>query len=541
MEHIVSAQLDQFVHRQLPPQEQLPEYLPLEEDFHQWPSLNVVQTLFARVKDKGWMERPFLRSPTRSLSYQEAYDEVQSLSSYLINDLKLITGHRVLLRGANSIALALAWLAVVNAGLIAVCTMPLLRSKELKEILGKSKPALLLCQKELSDELQVARMELGLTSEQIDFDMDHLSGDLKMRCHDIKGQDGAFATQPLDIALLAFTSGTTGEPKAAIHTHADILSACFAWPKHVLKANELDVVMGSPPLAFTFGLGGLLVFPMYSASSVYYHNEAYRPQSMVDIIKRVGCTICYTAPTFYRQMAAFIQELPVASLRISVSAGEALPDSSRTLWRQASGLEMVDGIGSTEMFHIFISSGPGVFKKGAVGKVVPGYRACILDEQGQEVARNVVGRLAVKGPTGCKYLNDERQSKYVQHGWNITGDLFTQDEDGYFFFQARDDDMIITSGYNVCAPEVEDSLLAHPDVLECAVVGQKDTERGMVVKAYCVLKQGCTPSEQLIHALQEHVKHHLAPYKYPRIIECVDQLPRTQTGKLQRFKLKQVV
>ena len=319
-----------------------------------------------------------------------------------------------------------------------------------------------------------------------------------------------------------------------------MMSACFAWPKHVLQARETDVVMGSPPLAFTFGLGGLLVFPMYAACAVYYHDQPYRPQTMVEIMGKVGCTICYTAPTFYRQMAAVIKDHPVRTLRISVSAGEALPEASRTLWRQASGLEMVDGIGSTEMFHIFISSGPGVFKPGALGKVVPGYQACILDEAGKEVPRNTIGRLAVKGPTACKYMDDVRQSKYVQNGWNITGDLFKQDEDGYFFYQARDDDMIITAGYNVSSPEVEDSLLSHPLVLECAVVGQKDVERGMVVKAFCVLKEGHVPHPALIQELQDHVKTHLAPYKYPRIIECVDQLPRTQTGKLQRFKLKQL-
>jgi 2-aminobenzoate-CoA ligase len=535
----MSAQIDQFVQMQLPPKELLPQYLALPEDFHAWKTLNVVQTLFMRVEERGFMDRAFLRSPHHSLTYRQAHDQVQRLSSHLLHDLKLVAGNRVLLRGANSISMALSWLAVVNAGLVAVCTMPLLRSKELKEIILKSKPALLLCQHELSEELDAARAELNSSIPQIAFDMDHTSGELFARTQGVKFQDSHCDTVPSDIALLAFTSGTTGEPKAAIHTHADILSACFAWPKHVLMANENDVVMGSPPLAFTFGLGGLLVFPMYSASAVYYHDGPYRPQSMVEIMNQVGCTICYTAPTFYRQMATIIKDHPVSTLRISVSAGEALPDSSRTLWRQASGLEMVDGIGSTEMFHIFISSGPGVQKPGAVGKVVPGYQACVLDEDGHELPRNTMGRLAVKGPTGCKYLNDQRQAKYVQHGWNITGDLFTQDEDGYFFYQARDDDMIITAGYNVSAPEVEDSLLSHPLVLECAVVGQKDDERGMVVKAFCVLKEGCIQSEELIRELQDHVKNHLAPYKYPRIIECVEQLPRTQTGKLQRFKLKQ--
>jgi 2-aminobenzoate-CoA ligase len=325
-----------------------------------------------------------------------------------------------------------------------------------------------------------------------------------------------------------------------VHTHRDLLSACEAWPRHVLQARPDDIVMGSPPLAFTFGLGGLLLFPMWAGASVYYPDGAYTPARMVELMARVGCTLCYTAPTFYRQMAPLIQQHPVPSLRISVSAGEALPDATRQLWKQASGIEMIDGIGATEMFHIFISAAGAHVRAGAIGQVVPGYQARVVDEQGHELPRGTVGRLAVIGPTGCRYLNDARQTRYVRDGWNYPGDTFMQDEAGYFYYQARDDDMIITAGYNVGGPEVEDSLLQHPAVAECGVVAKPDAERGMIVKAYCVLRAGHAASPELVKQLQDHVKAHLAPYKYPREIEFMSQLPRTETGKLQRFRLRQM-
>jgi 2-aminobenzoate-CoA ligase len=299
-------------------------------------------------------------------------------------------------------------------------------------------------------------------------------------------------------------------------------------------------VMGSPPLAFTFGLGGLLLFPLWAGASVYYPDGAYTPSRMVELMAQVGCTVCYTAPTFYRQMAPLIQQHPVPTLRISVSAGEALPDATRQLWKQASGLEMIDGIGATEMFHIFISAAGADVRAGSIGKVVPGYQARVVDDQGQELPRGTVGRLAVIGPTGCRYLDDSRQTNYVRHGWNYPGDTFIQDEAGYFYYQARDDDMIITAGYNVGGPEVEDALLQHPAVAECGVVAKPDAERGMIVKAYCVLRAGHPASPELVKQLQDHVKSHLAPYKYPREIEFLAQLPRTETGKLQRFRLRQM-
>jgi 2-aminobenzoate-CoA ligase len=365
-------------------------------------------------------------------------------------------------------------------------------------------------------------------------------GSLAVRAAAHNGDFRACPTHAEDIAMLAFTSGTTGTPKAAAHSHRDILSACEAWPRHVLRATPNDIVMGSPPLAFTFGLGGLLVFPMWAGCSVYFHDQPYTPATMVDVMAQVGCTICYTAPTFYRQMAAHIQPGKVPSLRLSVSAGEGLPDATRQLWKQASGLEMLDGIGATEMFHIFISSAGNDVRRGAIGKVVPGYQAKVVDEHGHELPRNQVGRLAVIGPTGCRYLDDERQQRYVQSGWNYPGDAFLQDDDGYFHYQARDDDMIITAGYNVGGPEVEDALLKHPAVAECGVVGKTDVERGMIIKAYCVLRPPHEGDSDLVKLLQDHVKASLAPYKYPREISFVTQLPRTETGKLQRFKLRQM-
>jgi 2-aminobenzoate-CoA ligase len=473
---------------------------------------------------------------------------VNHLAHLFTTELGLVPGNRVLLRGPNSISLAVIWLAVVQAGLIAVSTMPLLRAKELGDIIDKAQPSIALCDARLLEELQAAQAAHPTLQRILSFldaraapgSLEALMAHRPMPAQNAEPSAAMASTQADHVALLAFTSGTTGTPKAAVHTHRDLLAACEAWPRHVLQARPEDIVMGSPPLAFTFGLGGLLVFPLWAGASVYYPDAAYTPQRMVDLMREVGCTICYTAPTFYRQMAPLIQQSPVPSLRVSVSAGESLPDATRQLWKQASGLEMLDGIGATEMFHIFISSAGDQVRPGAIGKVVPGYQARVVDDHGNEVPRGTVGRLAVTGPTGCRYFDDARQTKYVRDGWNYPGDTFMQDEDGYFHYQARDDDMIITAGYNVGGPEVEDSLLLHPAVAECGVVGKPDPERGMIVKAYCVLRSPHTPSSELVKALQDHVKLHLAPYKYPREIEFVPQLPRTETGKLQRFRLRQM-
>ncbi len=533
-----SVQTDRFVHERLPPAGQWPQMRYELPELQIPAQANLVDVLFERVSQRGLSDRPFLRSDKITLSYQDAHDRVRRIAQVLTEDLQLLPGNRVLLRGGNTIGMALAWLGVVKAGLVAVATMPLLRAKELGEVITKAQPAVALCDASLLAELQHAQGLNPVLAHIIPFNLNE-AGSLAVLA---AAKDGNFApcrTSADDIAMMAFTSGTTGTPKAPVHSHRDVLAACEAWPRHVLQAVPEDIVMGSPPLAFTFGLGGMLIFPMWAGASVYYPSIAYTPEAMVKLIHEVGATICYTAPTFYRQMAAFAKQHGVPSLRTCVSAGEGLPDATRQLWKDATGIEMTDGIGATEMFHIFISAAPAEVRRGAIGKVVPGYTAKVVDDAGQEVPRGTIGKLAVIGPTGCRYLDDARQASYVKNGWNYPGDAFLQDEDGYFFYQARADDMIITSGYNVGGPEVEDALLKHPAVAECGVIGEPDDERGMVVKAFVVLKPGQQPGDDMTRLLQEHVKATLAPFKYPRRIEFVDTLPRTETGKLQRFKLRQ--
>jgi 2-aminobenzoate-CoA ligase len=535
-----SAQTDRFVHERLPPREQWPTL-----DYSLLPDLNIpdqanlVEVLFSRAFQNGHADRPMLRSDRITLSYADALARVNRIAQVLTEDFHLVPGNRVLLRGGNSIGMALAWIGVVLAGGVAVATMPLLRAKELGDIIEKARPALALCDATLLEELQTAQAQGSVLQTIIPFNLMNGPGSLAVLSAQ---KDGNFTPCPVladDIAMLAFTSGTTGQPKAAVHSHRDVLAACEAWPRHVLNAGPQDIVMGSPPLAFTFGLGGLLVFPMWAGASVYYPSISYTPETMVQLIRRVGATICYTAPTFYRQMAPFARLHGMPAVQLCVSAGENLPDATRQLWKDATGIEIIDGIGATEMFHIFISSTQGDARRGAIGKVVPGYRAKVVDDSGAEVPRGSIGRLAVIGPTGCRYLDDTRQRNYVRDGWNYPGDAFTQDIDGYFFYQARGDDMIITSGYNVAGPEVEDALLKHPAVAECGVIGLPDEERGMVVKAFVVLKPDHPGDGAMVKTLQDHVKAMLAPFKYPRQVEFISKLPRTETGKLQRFKLRQ--
>ena len=538
-----SAQTDRFVHDRLPPPEQWPRLTYTLPELQLPAQLNLVQALFESAAKRGLGDLPLLRSPRRTLSYAQAQAEVARIAQVLVQDYGLVPGNRVLLRGGNSIGMALAWLAVVQAGAVAVATMPLLRAKELTEVIDKAQPTLALCDERLLDELQIARAQQPVLQTLVSFDALHQSGELARAAAGNDGLYPACATAADDIALLAFTSGTTGKPKAAVHSHRDVLAACETWPRHVLRATPDDIVMGSPPLAFTFGLGGLLIFPMWAGASVYFPDIPYTPQAMAQLIFDTGATIVFTAPTFYRQMAPFMQEQAtqrgkVAALRLSVSAGEGLPDATRQLWKNATGLEMLDGIGATEMFHIFISAAPAQVRRGAIGTVVPGYSARVVGDDGQELPRGSVGRIAVIGPTGCRYLDDTRQTNYVKDGWNYPGDAFVQDAEGYFFYQARTDDMIITSGYNVGAPEVEDALLSHPAVAECGVIGQSDEARGMIVQAFCVLRPGVVGDAALVQVLQDHVKATIAPYKYPREITFLDKLPRTETGKLQRFRLK---
>ena len=559
---------DSFVHDRLPPLHQQPQFLydlPELAALKARPQLNLVHELLDRaVSDKGFADLPLLRSPKITLSYADVKDRVDRIAQVLTEDLGLVPGQRVLLRGGNSIGMALAWLAVVKAGLVAVATMPLLRSRELVDILDKARPAVALCDARLLDELVAAQQlqrsrqeaqsqepqaptpdpkpgvkpDLTLLERIVPFNLMNEPGSLAVLSAQKDGRFDAAPTAADDIALMAFTSGTTGRAKAVLHSHLDVLACCETWPRHVLQARSSDIVVGSPPLAFSFGLGGLLIFPMWAGASVYFPDVPYTPEVMARLIGEVGATICYTAPTFYRQMAPFIKQHPAPSLRLCVSAGEALPDATRQLWKAASGIEMLDGIGGTEMFHIFISSAGDAVRRGAIGKVVPGYIARVVDDAGNTLPPGSVGKLAVIGPSGCRYLDDPRQANYVKDGWNYPGDAFMQDADGYFFYQARADDMIITSGYNVGGPEVEDAVLQHPAVAECGVIGLPDEERGMIIKAVVVLKPGFAADAATVKLLQDHVKASIAPYKYPRAIEFVTSLPRTETGKLQRFKLR---
>ena len=538
MDQLTTAQIDRFVHDRLPPLEARAEMRYDLPELRIADRANLVDVLFAQVAARGLMGKPFLRSDTITLTYADAGERINRIAQVLTEDFGLVPGNRVLLRGGNSIGMALAWLGVVKAGLIAVATMPLLRAKELAEIIEKAHISFALCDATLVAELNIAKEQTNKLQTVVLFNLINEPGSLAVLSSQKGGNFAPCFTSADDVALMAFTSGTTGKPKAAVHTHRDVLAACQAWPRHVLGATPDDIVMGSPPLAFTFGLGGLLLFPFAAGASVYFPSIAYTPEAMVKLINETRATIIYTAPTFYRQMAPFARQISTPSLRICVSAGEALPDVTRQVWKEATGIEMLDGIGATEMFHIFISSKPSDVRRGAIGKVVPGYTAKVVNDAGEEVSLGSVGKLAVVGPTGCKYLDDARQAKYVKDGWNYPGDAFTQDADGYFFYQARDDDMIITSGYNVAGPEVEDALMEHPAVAECGVIGLPDVERGMVVKAFVVLKHEFEANEACVMLLQDHVKATLAPFKYPRQIQFVEKLPRTETGKLQRFRLR---
>ncbi len=529
-----SAHTDTFVRDHLPPAEQWPHLsYPLPE-LQVAPQANVVVELLDQKVASGHGHAPMLRDANGVLSYSQVLDRVNQTLRVLQTQWRLQPGGRVLLRGGNSVSMAIAWLAVVKGGFIAVATMPMLRAKELTDVVRKARIQHALCAEPLMEELLLTQLQCP--------DLEHTFGFAELaKLAQLQPTDcSACPTSADDVAILSFTSGTTGQPKAAAHTHRDLLAACNAWPRHVLKCTPQDIVVGSPPLAFTFGCGGMLLFPMWAGASVYFHEGPYTPESMVLTLNAIGATVCYTAPTFYRQMAPHAKAHGLPTLRICVSAGEGLPDTTRTLWREATGIEMLDGIGATEMFHIFISSAGSEVRPGAIGKVVPGYEACVVGDEGMELARGSVGRLAVRGCTGCKYLDDPRQASYVTGGWNHPGDAFMQDADGYFWYQARADDMIVTAGYNVAGPEVEDAVLKHAAVAECAVVGQADDERGMIVKAYVVLKPGFEPSNTTRKAIQDHVKACIAPFKYPREIDFLDVLPRTETGKLQRFKLRQL-
>jgi 2-aminobenzoate-CoA ligase len=529
-----SAYQDNFAREHLPPPGQWPDFQ-FDLASLQYPErLNCVAELLDTAVARGWDQRIAVLGDGVAWTYAELQRQVDRIAHVLRSDLALVSGNRVLLRGANNPMMAASILAVLKAGLIAVPTMPLLRARELTTIADKAQVDAIVCSANLRGEIDaLAAPPAKVLYFNAPDDPDALEN--RMARHDAPFT--AVDTSADDVCLISFTSGTTGIPKGTMHFHRDVLAICDCFPVHTLQSKADDIFIGTPPLAFTFGLGGLLLFPMrVGATGVLL--EKLTPETLLAAIEKYQASVCFTAPTFYRQMAPLAANFNLASLAKTVSAGEALPLATREAWQAATGLRMIDGIGATELLHIFISAAGDDIRPGATGKPVPGYQACILDADGKPVGPGVVGRLAVKGPTGCRYLADPRQQDYVLDGWNLTGDAYEMDADGYFFYRSRTDDMIISAGYNIAGAEVEDVLLRHPAVAECAVVGRADDERGQVVEAHVVLKAGFDAGEPLARELQDHVKAQIAPYKYPRSVKFIAALPRTETGKLQRFKLR---
>jgi 2-aminobenzoate-CoA ligase len=526
-----SAHQDSFCRDNLPPRDQWPDFL-LDRPEFQYPArLNCAVELLDRNLERGRGDHPALVTPAETLSYRQLAERVDRIAHVLVSRLGLVPGNRVLLRSANNAWMVAAYFAVLKAGGVVVATMPLLRAKELSQVLRKGRITHALCDARLVEELRKAEGP----------DLRHLvtwgNGMLEAMVAEAPGSFIACDTAAHDVCLIGFTSGSTGEPKGTLHFHRDMLAICDGYAMQVLKPEPSDIFIGSPPLAFTFGLGGLVLFPFRVGATAVLLEKA-PPEELPAAIAHHRATVCFTAPTAYRVMAAKAGEHDLSSLRKCVSAGETLPVPIFEAWQKATGLKLMDGIGATEMLHIFIAAREDQIRPGATGIPVPGYRARVVDEAGTEVPRGTPGRLAVQGPTGCRYLDDPRQAQYVERGWNITGDTYIQDADGYFWYQARNDDMIVSAGYNIAGPEVESALLTHPAVKECGVVGAPDAERGMVVRAYVVLKDGITGDAALVKALQDHVKAEVAPYKYPRSVVFVPALPRTETGKLQRFALR---
>jgi 2-aminobenzoate-CoA ligase len=532
-----SAHIDTFSRDNLPPREQWPDLLLAGFDYPE--RLNVGVELTDRMVQKGFGDSTALIGNGRRRTYKELTDWTNRLARALVENYGVRPGNRVLVRSANNPAMVACWLAATKAGAVVVNTMPMLRAGELAQIVDKAKIALALCDTRLMDELVACAKDSRFLEQVVGFDgtANH-DAELDRAALTKPVRFEAVATGRDDVALLAFTSGTTGVPKATMHFHRDLLIMADGYAKEVLGVTPDDVFVGSPPLAFTFGLGGLAIFPLRFGAATTLLEDA-SPANMIGIIEAYRATISFTAPTAYRAMLAAKDDgADLSSLRLAVSAGETLPAPVFKDWLSKTGKPILDGIGATEMLHIFISNRLGDMAPGSTGKPVRGYEAKIVDENMNELPRGIVGRLAVRGPTGCRYLSDQRQRSYVRDGWNLTGDSFVQDEAGYFHFAARSDDMIISAGYNIAEPEVEAALLTHPDVLECAVVGVPDTERGQIVQAHVVLADGVAANAGTIERLQDHVKATIAPYKYPRSVKFTSALPKTQTGKIQRFQLR---
>lgn len=532
-----SAHIDSFARDNLPPPEQWPEFI--LDDFEYADHVNVAVELTDCMVEQGCGDRTALIGNGRRRTYKELSDWTNRLAHTLIEDYGVQPGNRVLIRSANNPAMVACWLGATKAGAVVVNTMPMIRAGELAKIVDKAEVKLALCDTRVMDELVACAKDSKHLEKVVGFDgtANH-DAELDRAALNKPVQFSAVQTRRDDVALLGFTSGTTGEPKATMHFHRDLLIIADGYAQEVLGVTPDDVFVGSPPLAFTFGLGGLAIFPLrFGATAILLEDAS--PLNMVDIIQTYKATISFTAPTAYRAMLAAMEEgADLSSLRLAVSAGETLPAPVFEEWTAKTGKPILDGIGTTELLHIFISNRLGEAAPATTGRPVTGYIARVVDEEMNEKPRGEVGKLAVRGPTGCRYLNDERQKDYVKDGWNITGDAFFQDDDGLFHFAARADDMIISSGYNIAGPEVEAALLAHADVVECAVVGAPDQERGQIVQAHVVLAEGVSSDEECVKRLQDHVKATIAPYKYPRSIKFSNALPKTQTGKIQRFRLR---
>jgi 2-aminobenzoate-CoA ligase len=534
MQLTASAHVDTFTRDNLPPDDRWPTFLFDLPDVRYPERLNCGVELLDRTCDRLGEDRLCLLSPAGDRwSYGDLRDLSNRVARVLVDQLGVVPGNRVLLRGPNNPWLVACWFGVLKAGAVVVTTMPLLRPGELSTVHEIAQIDLALCDHRFVDDLAAA--DLGGAPIAIYGGVGE--EDLTARVRTVSTGFDAVDTAADDVALLAFTSGTTGRPKATMHFHRDVLANADTFSRHVLRPTPEDVFTGTPPLAFTFGLGALVVFPLHAGAATLLLEKA-TPDELADHIDTHDVTVCFTAPTAYRAMLGSGRLERLRSLRRCVSAGEHLAAATWRAFHDATGVKIIDGIGSTELLHIFIAAADDDIRPGSTGRAVPGYVARIVDIDGRPVPAGEPGRLAVQGPTGCRYLNDVRQADYVQDGWNITGDTFTQDADGYFWYQARSDDMIVSSGYNIAGPEVEEALLTHPDVTECAVVGVPDEDRGQLVKAFVVVRSGVDADDAMVKTLQDFTKQQIAPYKYPRAIEFIDALPRTSTGKVQRFRLR---
>ena len=535
-----TSHVDTFVRDNLPPPELLPEFLFTTDELQLPARLNSAAELLDKKIGQGYGANNAILTRNETWSYRDLYEQSNRIANVLVDDLGLAPGNRVLLRAPNNPMLVACWFGVVKAGGVAVATMPLLRKLELEPIINKAQVRFALCDERLMEELSGALESTGFVQRVVQFNGSGETGagaELERLMAAKPATFDPVDTAADDPAIIAFTSGTTGQPKGTVHFQRDIMAMCICCNEYVVRPEPSDVIIGSPPVAFTFGLGMLVGMPLYAGASVALV-EAAPPLELARAIGEFRATICSSAPTAYRAILSHIDEFDLSSLKKTTCAGEKLPLPTYEEWLAATGIRMIDIFGSTEMIHVFISAVGDEIRPGATGKAIPGYQACILGDDDQPAPPGTLGRLALKGPTGCKYLADERQKNYVVNGWNTTGDVCTMDEDGYVWYQGRTDDMIISSGYNISGAEIEAALLPHPAVSECGVVGVPDEARGMIIKAFVVPAEGVRASEQLAGELQEFAKQTIAPYKYPRVIEFIAELPKTQTGKIQRHKLR---